>query len=287
LFPLFRTIHCPAVRALSEKTLILSDLHLGHTASRAEAILDMLAGAVQPFDRVVINGDAVNCLDDEAGRAAAQPLLKRLDDVLTARNGPPFYITGNHDPAISETHHLYFEESGLLAFHGDFAGDNPAPWEPHAVEFVLRVREEVARRGSPVSFAERAVLFRRLQRELKVERYELRERTSRVAYVLRQLIPPTRPFVVLKYVLQAPARAAELALTFERPVRHVAFGHVHRPGRWMRGQLAVYNTGSFMPFSAPWALSVEGASVRFLPLSRVLEERRSVHAPGLVGNAAR
>ncbi|MBI3828168.1 MAG: metallophosphoesterase family protein [Planctomycetes bacterium] len=255
------------------KTLILSDFHLGHEASRLPRMLPGLARVAGGYEQVVVNGDAVNALEGAEDRAAAEPLLRCLNEALAGRGGAPVLITGNHDPIVSAVHYLYCEESRLLVFHGDYVADNPAPWLRKGVEFADAFRRTLEAQGTAPDFAARAELFRQLQSALQIERYALQACRSRLRYVFRQFIPPTRPFTILRYVLSAPGRAAELAAGIGQPVRRVAFGHTHRAGRWTRRGLDVFNTGSYMPCSEPYAVEVEGGEVRMVPVRTLLERK--------------
>jgi UDP-2,3-diacylglucosamine pyrophosphatase LpxH len=255
------------------KILILSDFHLGHAASRLPEHLAGLARIAGGYDQVVVNGDAVNALECEDDRPAAEPFLRQLNEALSSRAGAPMLITGNHDPAVSPVHYVYYEESQLLVFHGDFIVDNPAPWLRKGGEFQGAFRRKLDALGKGLDFAARAELFRKLQSELQVERYAIQECRGRFRYVVRQFIPPTRPFTILRYVLSAPGWAADLASRFGRPVRRVAFGHTHRAGRWTKRGMDVYNTGSYMPCSEPYALEIEGEEVRMTPVRNLLERK--------------
>lgn len=265
------------------KTLILSDLHLGHTASRAPGHLAGLARAAQAFDRVIVNGDAVNLLECDADRPGADAHLKQLTEALTGRQGPPVLLTGNHDPAVSDIHYQYLDEPGLLVFHGDFVLDRPAPWVVKGAEFSHALYRRLDAEPAAPGFARRAELFRALQREMTLEREELFECRSGVSYVLRQFVPPTRLLTIAHYVLTSPGKAARLAESFAQPVRRVAFGHIHRGGQWRRHGLEVYNTGSFMPFSRAFVLEVEGAAVRLIPVAELLGRHGARVAPGAAG----
>ena len=89
-------------------------------------------------------------------------------------------------------------------------------------------------------------------------------------YVVGHLLPPTCLIAVLLYVLNGPRRVAAFASSFEKPVKHVAFGHTHRAGAWLRDGVHYYNTGSFMPLSRAHVISVKGEQVRFAALGEAL-----------------
>ena len=90
------------------------------------------------------------------------------------------------------------------------------------------------------------------------------------SYCWRQLSSPWRVLTILRYWQSAPFCVVVRARDFGRPVAHVAFGHTHRAGTWRRDGIAIYNTGSLMPFSQPYAIVVEGARVEWRPLEELL-----------------
>lgn len=257
------------------KTLILSDLHLGHRGSRAEASLDRLARVCAGFDRVIVGGDALDQFETPEELEPRRPQLECLRRVLQCRAGPPEFVTGNHDPAISDLHYAYLEEPGLLVCHGDYMLDRAAPWVSRDAIQEARFRAAVARLSKPLGFIERATLFRRVQIEVLREFSLGPRRHPGYLYVLKQLLPPTRALVLAHYMWHAPARMAKLAASFPRPVRHAVFGHSHRAGHWRLDGREIYNTGSFMPLSAPYAVVAEDDRVRYLPLAE-LDGRRAV-----------
>lgn len=255
---------------MAHKTLILSDLHLGHRASRAPRFLAALGRAAAGFDRVIVNGDAVDEYETHAPGEDARRLHAELADILACRGGAPEFLTGNHDPAISAQHHAYLEEPGLLVFHGDYANDRAVPWDERESGFAARYRvaleAAVAESGSGLDFERRAALFRRVQVEFFAEHPEDRGESGLV-YLLRHVLPPSKVWLVWRYVQSAPATVARAAREFPKPVKAVAFGHIHRAGRWDFDGVTVYNTGSYMPFSRPGVLVVEGDRVTAVPAS--------------------
>ena len=223
------------------------------------------------FDRVLINGDAVDRFEGEEHRDPVAPLVERLKKALACRSGPPEWITGNHDPLISDAHCAYLEEPALLVFHGDYILDCASPWLPSVHDFRARYHAAIRAHPQGAAFGVRAALFRRLQIELRPERFESYGRYGAFFHVLRQGVRPLRAWRIFEYVWSSPPRVAELAATYERPVRRVAFGHTHRPGCWQIGALRLYNTGSFMPFSRSYPVVVEGQEVRQVALGRLLD----------------
>ncbi|MCZ7645199.1 MAG: metallophosphoesterase family protein [Planctomycetota bacterium] len=255
------------------KVLILSDLHMGHPSSRVEASLDGLARLCARYDRVIVNGDGMDRWEQPDPTPASRGWLARLRAALTSRGGPPELVTGNHDPAVSETHYVYLTEPKLLAYHGDYMRDCSSPWLDFSPEFRRRLFAALESHGPARLFGARPAIFRRLQCELYLERPEIFEHRQfrPFRYLLFHATHPWRIASVAHYLLRMPVWVAGAAGQFDRPVEHVAVGHSHRPGRWRRAGVRVYNTGSFMPLSRPYAVEVEGAAVRHVPLAALLD----------------
>ncbi|GMV79894.1 MAG: hypothetical protein AMXMBFR7_10780 [Planctomycetota bacterium] len=271
------------------KTLILSDLHLGHPSSRLDpAGLEALGRLASRFDRVILNGDALDRWERPDPTPEMQAWRARLERTLVAREGPAELLTGNHDPAISERHYCYLEEAQALVFHGDYVLDCASPWMWHAGVFKQTFRAAWSEAGGGDHFARRAEVFRRVQRAFLSAHPEdyAKEALRPGPYLLRQMLSPRRAVRIAHYLVRMPAWVARRAAGFDRPVTRAVVGHSHRAGVWRVGALEVCNTGSFMPFSQPWGLVVEGASARREPVAALLDglgRAVAVSAAGLEG----
>jgi UDP-2,3-diacylglucosamine pyrophosphatase LpxH len=262
------------------KALILSDFHLGNRNSKSYAMMDGLTRLARSFDRVILNGDTLDRYEAPECTPDASKLIQDITRVCASSSAPPEIIPGNHDPAISEVHWVYLKESATLVFHGDFITDCTHP----SKEFDQRQAASLSRRwenlgGRPKTFAELATNYRLAQRAHLAADPPGREEQTFVGYVAQNMIPPWQPLQILWYIYSAPKRMAALAKTFDQPVRHVVAGHTHRPGRWNFDGITVFNTGSFMPLSAPTAVIVDGEKVYARPLKELLLTGRTVLEP--------
>jgi UDP-2,3-diacylglucosamine pyrophosphatase LpxH len=262
------------------KVLILSDLHIGSRASRFLNMLEDLRRIARDYDRIVFNGDTLDCYECRARRNAMQPVLRTLTEACTARLGPPIFLSGNHDPAIQGEPWMYLAESRTLIFHGDCISDYTHPTRAEDRELAARLgRHWQGFGGRPGRFELLAGEHRRLQAQFAVEHPPAREPKSTLEYLLSVVTPPQKPFHILAYWVRAPKHAAQLGASFSQPVRHVVFGHTHFAGRWRRLGLDVMNTGSYMPLSLPCAAISDGAQVRFQRVRSLLRTHRSIIAP--------
>jgi UDP-2,3-diacylglucosamine pyrophosphatase LpxH len=259
------------------KVLILSDLHIGSRASRFLSMLEDLRRIARDYDRIIFNGDTLDCYECSTRRNAMHPTLHTLTEACAARQGPPVFLTGNHDPAIQGEAWMYLAESQTLLFHGDCISDYTHPTREEDRKLAARLGNHWnGLGGRPDRFEQLAGEHRRLQAQFAMEHPPVREPKTTFGYLSSVVTPPQKPFHILAYWLRAPGRAAKLGASFGQPVRHVVFGHTHFAGRWRRQGLDVMNTGSYMPLSLPCAVVSDGTQVTFHRVTRLLSRRRSI-----------
>jgi predicted phosphodiesterase len=257
------------------KVLVLSDLHLGVPASSAPRWFASLRALCGQYDRVILNGDTLDRYEAPGCHVDCDGLLRQTHDCLSARRGPPEMVMGNHDPAVSTHQWLYLEESATLIFHGDCVADCTHPTRADEQLLAGRLARHWAQHGGrPKTFVELSDVYRRIQAQHIRENPLIRDPKTALTYLASAFLPPQKPFHILRYWRRAPRLAAELAATFDRPVRHVLIGHSHRPGRWALNGLVVMNTGSFMPGSRPYAAIIEDGVVALHPLRELARSAR-------------
>jgi UDP-2,3-diacylglucosamine pyrophosphatase LpxH len=230
--------------------VILSDLHIGHPASRLtdpQSLTPLLRGAAT----VVFNGDTVEMLW-VGNRDHAQEQLERLAQTCTDLGARPVFLNGNHDPIVSSASYLDLCEGAVLVTHGDILFHSVAPWSRDAAVIGpehSRLLEQLDEQAK-ADLAERLLIAKRAQ--LTLEMHEPHRGTGlrvRVMTVVREVWPPWRAVKIIHCWLQTPGFAARLAQE-HRPLAHyVIIGHTHRAGVWRRDGRVVINTGSFMSFS--------------------------------------
>ncbi|HEY3320004.1 MAG TPA: metallophosphoesterase [Planctomycetota bacterium] len=262
------------------KTLILSDLHFGISTSKVDALLERIRSLSRDYDQVILNGDTLDRYEAPACEPRAERLLQQVTDACRCGGADPILISGNHDPAISNTSHIYLESSQTLVFHGDCLTDCTHPTRKSDQDLRVMLQQhwqEIGRR--PENFLDLVAAYRKVQARFLRENPQIKEPRSTFGYIATILVPPRKPFDVFLYWWRVPGLAAALARTYPQPVRHVVIGHSHRAGRWNFGDLEVFNTGSFMPLSLPCVVSVEDAQVSFVPLRKLLKPVRTYLAP--------
>jgi UDP-2,3-diacylglucosamine pyrophosphatase LpxH len=262
------------------KSLILSDLHLGSKASTAMACLDGIQRVAAGFDRVILNGDTLDrCYLNPADDADALRMLEEVRRRCAGRNGPPELLTGNHDPAIGLTHWVYDDPSATLVFHGDCMRDCTHPSKSEEQFLMARLRERWTRLGGrPTDFVTLHDNYREIQREHLPIINPYKKSKTALQYALSLIYPPRRPFDVVHYWIKAPERAMALAQGFGRPLKRVVIGHTHRPGSWRKNGIELFNTGSYMPMSDAFAVTLEGEQARYVPVKALVAATGKVFA---------
>lgn len=262
------------------KLIVLSDLHLGSKASTAAGRLEGIQRVAAGFDRVILNGDTLDrCYLNPADDEGSTRLLAEARRRCAGRNGPPELLTGNHDPAIGLTHWVYDEPSGTLVFHGDCVRDctHPTKKEEQFMMAKLQARWE-GLGGRPIDFVTLHDNYREIQREQLPIINPYKKSKTALQYAMSLIYPPRRPFDIIHYWMKAPERALKLALGFDRPIKRVVFGHTHRAGYWRKDGVELFNTGSYMPLSDAFAVTIEGEQVRHVPVKALVAATRKVFA---------
>ncbi len=257
-------------------TRILSDLHL-HDATSWVRSLNQLLPLFQGVDHLILAGDL---MDTQSTPGAAEK-LEQACEFLRRQVPRVTFITGNHDPRVSEVHELLLGDGRIWVTHGDVFFESIAPWSPLAG----MLQREIRHQRSLLSDAEASDLARQLQihrdiascvpTEFNLARREWYYRLYRVAATL---FPPRQALALWEAWETTPRRANTFA-TLHRPSSEVViFGHIHRPSVHTFGRRSIINTGSF---HAPFGAYAVDWSGNLLSVRRI--ERRASHFhPGAI-----
>lgn len=256
---------------------IFSDLHYGDRASSLHS-LTALAPLCEGVSQIVLNGDTLDTRPNSDPALNAQ-LRAEVLEFFGRQTAPATFLTGNHDPDISDRHHLELGV-GLLVTHGDVLFEDLVPWSQDAPLAGRLVARELAE----LSPAEHAQLPHRL-RAYRRAAAQIPQRHQSEPHGLKYLIafardtvwPPSRILRVLRAWKETPARADAFVASHRPRTRFLAMGHTHRVGttRTPRG-LVVLNTGSFCP---PGGAAVIDVTEDLLTLRAVKRARGDFH-PG-------
>jgi UDP-2,3-diacylglucosamine pyrophosphatase LpxH len=206
-----------------QRTLVLSDLHLGRVTTYAHAP-EVIAPLVEGFDRVLLLGDIIDYWYTRPQQAAA--LEARIRAVCKAAGVKEvLYFRGNHD-ACAETAEDFALIDGILYLHG------------HAVYHALhgdgcattRIKALNDKKFGPKMSASR------IDRHI----WTVIDRVyGRIPMAL--LSPIAWPWPVMKRI---EALVKEVAP--QGGVQGVVLGHTHRPGVKTFNNLKMFNLGGWM-----------------------------------------
>ena len=129
-----------------DPVLILSDLHLGHRASRVRDPAE-LEPLFKPFRTVIFNGDTAEMRTPE-DRLIGRKLAADLARVCHHAGCKAIFINGNHDPTISDLNHLDLHGGTLLVTHGDILFLGVAPWSREAKHYLSAHRQFLEQLGN-------------------------------------------------------------------------------------------------------------------------------------------
>jgi predicted phosphodiesterase len=243
----------------TDPVLILSDLHLGHRASRIDDT-SRLEPLIRPFRTAIFNGDTAE-LWHPADRPLGRKLTADLARFCHHVGCKAIFVNGNHDPDISEVNHLDLHGGALLVTHGDILFLGVAPWSKEAKQYLSAHRRILDGLGEDAlgSFEQQLLATKRASLEIQLWENPVKGGSlSGLGMVALQAWPPTRPFKIVRAWCRTPFLAADLMKLF-RPQAHVVLiGHTHYPGVWRRSGRIIVNTGSFLNYMSAQAAIIEG-----------------------------
>lgn len=222
---------------------ILSDLHVydSQTQIRDLRQLEPLLVGVQTL---VLNGDSC-----EMRGGIAVPDVAGLRNFFRERVPEVIFVTGNHDPDISDIHELSLSAGRVWVMHGDICFEDLTPWSRQRKDLQRVVGELLARepKGDDRALEGRIRIAREATRIVgpHLDPADARFRTQLLRY-WDTFFPPQQVFKMLQAWRELPLSAARLARAHRPAAQVVVTGHVHFPGVWARPPgPTVINTGSF------------------------------------------
>ena len=232
---------------------VLSDLHLGHPASKIRQpfqIENLLEGA----GFVVFNGDTV---EEFAERylPTAETVWAGVRRILDKRNIGWRRITGNHDPTVSRDHKLELADGKVLIVHGDFLFDRVAPWSHGVAKARKELNEldeqESASPADPGDLDARLALTRKrcgvINHHVVQAGYGGR---GKIVSLCHDLWPPTRPLRIIQSWRKAPQLALDAMKQFRPDAKIMIIGHTHRPFIFEQDGRIIVNTGAYFSMSS-------------------------------------
>jgi predicted phosphodiesterase len=222
---------------------ILSDLHVYDARSQVRDLrqLEPLLAGVQTL---VINGDSC-----EMRPGVPSPDVAQLLAFFRARVPEVRFVTGNHDPDISEAHELLLAGGRVWVTHGDVCFDDLTPWSRKQPDLVRAVKQLLTAEPG-ADYREVGTRLRIARAAARIVGVEIDPADTRVTAQFVRLwdtfFPPRQILAMLRAWRDLPALAATLAIEQRPRAQVVVTGHVHFPGIWrLPPGPTVINTGSF------------------------------------------
>ncbi|MEM9111020.1 MAG: metallophosphoesterase family protein [Planctomycetota bacterium] len=249
---------------MPQKTLILSDTHLGRPNS---VTADALRPVWQGVDELVINGDAAE-VQVPWLRGQAVRELDRLEALARADGARLTLISGNHDAYLTDRRCLQLANQQILVMHGDALHPAVAPWTRYAKSLKQRTESELAKKQH-TDLAARLDIAQHVGHSEFLRDYVLSKAGEHT--VRRLLARPIEIPKVLWYWRQEALMGQRFLEQYASKARYLIVGHSHRAGIWRRGGRVIINTGAFMFPGRPWCALVENGRITVHRIKRTRE----------------
>lgn len=256
---------------------VISDLHLGHFASKIHdpaQVEHLFDGAAS----VVLAGDTSEQHLPELAERAGQ-LRARLVESIRAHGAGVVELPGNHDPAVSPFTHVELAGGRVLVHHGDALFHYGSPWGREVVPSRPDLERVTAAFGPAAALDAEGWMARAnawARAMSPPETLEFESLRGRLGHYAGLLFPPQRVAQMANAVLTGELRALRLAERFFPRARFIVNGHTHLgrivPGR---GRVAI-NTGAYVRIGSPRLVIVEADRLRVLRVA----QRGDLFVPG-------
>lgn len=283
------------------RIVILSDTHLanpGRGAGSAAALRPLWEGASE----VIFNGDVAEIADEKLRGQAARQVVELLD--LAEADGVKLtFISGNHDPLLTDRRYLRLANREVFLTHGDILHPAISPWTDHAkhlqalhADAVLSLDPDKARDiDHQLAACQHASVVQWdhfvTQPHEGLEKSAVRRGLERFGIgkqIERRSSQGVKVAKALYYWHTIPRRAMGFARRFAPESRFFIFGHIHRAGIWHdpnpltigtdvvvpEGGRYIINTGAYQTPRNPRAVVIEGKQLGVWPIRYNLEGHR-------------
>lgn len=235
---------------MREPVLVLSDLHLGHPASRIEEV-EVLRPLLEGAGTVIFNGDTWQELA-KSFRTKSEKLLDELKELCRELEVEPVFLSGNHDPGWPGTGWVELAEGRVVVTHGDAVLWAGSPWSREAFQRedqLMALWEE--HRQAPDDAGERLRWARKVAITLKAARHPKGRSLWRRA--MDAINPPRRAIEILRVWWRHGWLSGRFADAYFPQSDVLVTGHFHCSGIWDLGRRLVINTGAYVaPHEALW-----------------------------------
>jgi len=251
---------------MTERTLILSDLHLGRPDGVRRAVeLELL---LEPGSTVILNGDTAE-LHHPAYQTIAEDELGALQAIAATRGVHLKLLSGNHDPLLSGQRMLTLAQGQILVTHGDAFHPAVAPWSVSAP--AMRRAWEETMRSTPAALRDSSDTVFNAARDAAIAEWLDNGHGATQSTLGRIAVRPWSAVMIAWYWMRYPRLACRFAAKYAPQARILVVGHSHRAGRWRVGCRTVLNTGSFSFPGRPCAAILQGDTVSLWPVGRAAQ----------------
>ena len=228
---------------MKRRTVILSDTHLagnGQGAGSADALRPLWQGA----DELILNGDTAE-LSHPTLRASAAREVMRIQDLCEEDGVRLTFLSGNHDPLITDRRFLRLCSGEVFLTHGDMLHPAISPWTSYAKQ--LRELHEDAL--SQLELMDRAQLEQQAMAAAHASHIKwdhlAADNQPKMGQLAKRVDQARKVAKVLWFWHRLPKLAASFAARYAPESRFFIFGHIHRAGVWQFGNQTIINTGSY------------------------------------------
>jgi len=257
---------------MQRRTVILSDTHLagnGQGAGSADALRPLWQGA----DELIMNGDVAE-LSHPTQRAGAAREVMRIQDLCEADGVRLTFLSGNHDPLITDRRFLRLCAGEIFITHGDMLHPAISPWTSYAKELRELHQDALAQ----LDLMDRA----QLNNQAMAAAHASNRKWDHLAANAEPALSPIadkfdkarKVAKVLWFWHRLPKMAAAFAKRYAPDARFFVFGHIHRAGVWRFGNPTIINTGAYHCPRRPHAIVLNG---QHLAMHRVIFDADNGH----------
>jgi len=243
---------------------IFSDLHFLEGTCRVQKI-DQLRPLLDGADAIILNGDTIDTQNADPGGVVTNQLK-----AFFTGHVPTTFITGNHDPDISDTHELSLADGSIWLTHGDVFFDDLTPWSHGLNEIHRRLQNAWANvpAHETANLETRLRVFRQICHGLPRDHDPCDD--SHRSMLMRYwflLYPPRCTLSLLHTWATMSHRAARFAAHHRPKAKFIIFGHTHRSGVWCQHDgRVIINTGTFSAPLTAQAVELQGNQLRIRPI---------------------
>ncbi len=236
------------------RTRIISDLHLGHGASKLRSP-EMLLPIFEEVDHLILAGDVWQQRKVGPGREVARQMYETLLSLAEERGIEVEVLRGNHDPEGGKGV-TWLVEKAVLVTHGDAVYDDATPWSREIGRYRKEV-EAVVEKYESQSHLAAACADRAKEIALTLKVVPLPKLPPPFNFFATALWPPSRTFEMLRVWLGMGKRGLRFLEESGEGAKVLICGHFHQAGIWEEGGKLFVNTGSFMKGSRAWAVDLK------------------------------